>query len=79
MELKNSTMRTSVVSITETSLGWILEWSSKDIKSHKTATDALNTVRQRDMILANAGINVITTITWTAYTNAGLIVIKALQ
>lgn len=71
-------VRASRVTITEQPEGWLLNWGGGDTEHHDTATAALNAVRDRDRIMADADVLVVTTIEWNAHTSVGLTVVRAI-
>jgi len=81
MPYRDRKFRASTVEIEEERDGsaWILRWDLGDEERHASAAEALDVVRCRDRIMANAGYSVITTIRWTAYSRIGRAVVRALQ
>lgn len=57
---------------------WILAWSTQDTERHGTAMSALLAVRERDRVLAQASLVVVTTISWEPKTPVGRHVVHAI-
>lgn len=73
--------RASTVEIEEARDGseWVLRWDPGSEERHPSAADAMNAVRSRDRVMADAGFSMVTTVRWTAFTPVGRLVVRALQ
>lgn len=71
---------TNTVRIIETpeTDGWLLAWSPEDTERHGTAMSALLAVRERDRVLAQASLVVVTTISWEPKSAVGRHVVHAI-
>lgn len=79
MNTKSRCTKVKIIEQIGPQAGWNLFWNEGDMEFHETAADAFAAVKERDGILARAGMSMITVVEWTAFTTIGRQVVNALQ